>query len=193
MITRAKFFPTGKMVARQSLEFDQPLSLELVCLVDWSRIFLKKAPGPGVKELFLMALVRTLAPSLAAPPEWTPSGIHKEKRKPLRAAGLWHQRSPPPPSVSTLWFLCSPSPDPVRDWRLTHCLHHLVPSDLLPFSRNHRDLLCSHRASDLCFQIRWQAEEKGQKGEEDQTKGDTVLMFAFLFLILSSHIFSSSR
>lgn len=120
------------------------------------------------------------AHSLATPPEWPISGIHKEKRKLLR-----RQSSAPPPSVCTLRFLGSPSPDP----SLAHCLHHLVPSDPLPLSRNHSDLLCSHGAPDLCFQTQCQAEERGQRGQEDWTK-QTLCRYLPYASLFHPHTFS---
>lgn len=66
-------------------------------------------------------------------------------------------------------MFCEPTcvPHPRRDRQLAH-LCCPVPSDALPFVRNHSDLdfPSSHRAPDLCFQTQRQAEGDARKGTE---------------------------
>ena len=99
--------------------------------------------------------------SLATPSEWT--RIHRWRRKLPWVAVFWHQKCPPTP------LFCEPTcvPHPRRDLQLAH-LCCPVPSDTLPFMRNHSDLdfPSSHRAPDLCFQTQRQAEGDARKGTE---------------------------
>lgn len=166
LITWANFFPTGEAVAIQRGWLAPFPWVDLSAGLVWHLLLLQEGARAWCEATVPDSSgAQCCAHSFDAPPEWTISGIHKEKRRLLWVVALWHQDAPTPPCVSALWLLrCPPRSQCRACILLVFSTIHL--SQILCHSWEIIQTSCLH-AEHLPFASRPNGTQKlGDKGEK---------------------------